>query len=243
MPEAALLVFVGALAGGTVSGLTGFGTGLVTLPIWLLAVAPVRAAPLVVICSVVAQLQTLPAIWHAIDRRRLAPFLLGGAVGVPIGTRLLPLVPLATFKAGLGVLLVLVCGSLLLARKQPRFAQAGRWADGAVGFGGGLLGGLAGLSGPLPTLWAGLRGWGKDERRAVFQSFNLGVLLLAGISMALAGLMTPEVARLAVAALPGTLIGAWAGRRLYGRLDVVRFDRIVLVVLAAAGVAMILGAR
>ncbi len=243
MPETALLVFVGALAGGTVSGLTGFGTGLVTLPIWLFAVAPVRAAPLVVICSVVAQLQTLPAIWHAIDRRRLMPFLLGGAVGVPIGTRLLPLVPLAAFKAGLGLLLVLVCGSLLLARRQPRFVQAGRWADAAVGLGGGLLGGLAGLSGPLPTLWAGLRGWGKDQRRAVFQSFNLGVLLLAGISMALAGLMTPEVARLALAALPGTLIGAWAGRRLYGRLDVVRFDRIVLVVLAAAGVAMILGAR
>lgn len=243
MPEAALLVFVGALAGGMVSGLTGFGTGLVTLPIWLFVIAPVRAAPLVVICSVVAQLQTLPAIWHAIDRRRLAPFLLGGAVGVPIGTRLLPLVPLAAFKAGLGVLLVLVCGSLLLARNRPRFAQAGRWADGAVGFGGGLLGGLAGLSGPLPTLWAGLRGWGKDQRRAVFQSFNLGVLLLAGISMALAGLMTPEVARLALAALPGTLIGAWAGRRLYGRLDVARFDRIVLVVLAAGGVAMILSAR
>src|SRR6266487_3872163 len=38
-----------------------------------------------------------------------------------------------------------------------------------IGFAGGILGGLAGLSGVLPTLWASVRGWGKDERRGVFQ--------------------------------------------------------------------------
>jgi uncharacterized membrane protein YfcA len=33
--EAPALIVVGAFVGGLVSGLTGFGTGLVTLPIWL----------------------------------------------------------------------------------------------------------------------------------------------------------------------------------------------------------------
>jgi len=65
-------------------------------------------------------------------------------------------------------------------RTCPRLARAcgrpGRTADGAIGFAGGILGrGLAGLSGALPTVWATLRGWGKDERRGVFQAFNLTI--------------------------------------------------------------------
>ena len=77
-----MLVLAGAFAGGLVSGLTGFGTGLVVLPIWLQVIPPLLASPLVVICSLAAQLQTLPAIWHAMDWRRLAPFVAGGALGV-----------------------------------------------------------------------------------------------------------------------------------------------------------------
>ena len=68
-----VLILVGGFAGGYVSGLTGFGTGLTALPFWLNAVTPVIAAPLVVICSIVAQIQTLPAIWHAISWRRIVP--------------------------------------------------------------------------------------------------------------------------------------------------------------------------
>ena len=184
MIDAAALVIAGAFAGGLVNGLTGFGTGLVVLPIWLQALAPTLASPLAVVCSVVAQLQTLPAIWHAIDARRIAPFMVGGAAGVPLGTWLLPQVPASTFKLAVGVLLVVVCGGLLMLSNRPPVLRGGRWADGLVGLGGGVLGGLAGLSGPLPTLWASLRGWGKDERRAVFQAFNLGVLSLAMLAQA-----------------------------------------------------------
>src|ERR1700727_2171966 len=49
---------------------------------------------------------------------------------------------------------------------------------------GGVLGGLAGLSGPIPILWASVRGWGKDERRAVFQTFNWTVLSAALVAQA-----------------------------------------------------------
>ena len=56
-----------------------------------------------------------------------------------------------------------------------------------MGFAGGILGGLAGMSGTLPTLWAELRGWEKDARRGVFQGYNLSILLFAIASQAAAG--------------------------------------------------------
>ena len=101
-----LLVLSGALAGGYVSGLTGFGTGIIALAFWLQVVPPVVAGPLVVTCSIIAQIQTLPAIWHAIVWRRVLPFVLGGLVGVPIGTALLGLVSLQVFKSLVGCLLI-----------------------------------------------------------------------------------------------------------------------------------------
>lgn len=242
MTGAEAVVLGGALLGGLVSGLTGFGTGLVALPVWLQVLPPQQAAPLVVICSVVAQLQTLPAIWHALDWRRMAPFLAGGALGVPLGVACLPHVALGPFKLGLGVVLVLLCSALLLGKWLPRIQHAGRGADALVGLGGGFLGGLAGLSGPLPTLWASLRPWGKDERRAVFQGFNFSVLLFALVAQAASGVVTASVGWLVLAALPGTVLGAWVGRRLYGRLDAERFNRLVQAVLLAAGGVLIVQA-
>ena len=113
-----LLVFAGALAGGFVNGLTGFGTGMSALPIWVNALPPVLASPLTVICSVVGQLQTLPAIWHAVDLRRLAPFVLAGLAGVPLGVMLLPQVQPVAFRLAVGILLVGSCAFLLVKRTR-----------------------------------------------------------------------------------------------------------------------------
>lgn len=233
------LVFLGAFAGGMVNGLTGFGTGMTALPIWVNVLPPVLAAPLTVACSVAGQLQTLPAIWHAIDLRRLAPFVIGGLIGVPLGVALLPRVDAPVFRLFVGVVLIATCALLLAKRRRVAWKGGGRAADASVGFAGGVFGGLAGLSGILPTLWAEMRGWEKDERRAVFQGYNLAILAFALASQAGAGLLDTRMGFLLMVALPGTALGAFLGRRIYARLDTERFGRIVLGVLLAGGVGII----
>jgi uncharacterized membrane protein YfcA len=57
------ILLAGALAGGFVSGLSGFGTALMALGIWLYIVPPSIAVPLVLICSVSSQISTLPSMW------------------------------------------------------------------------------------------------------------------------------------------------------------------------------------
>ncbi|MFZ4808946.1 MAG: sulfite exporter TauE/SafE family protein [Hyphomicrobiaceae bacterium] len=233
------LLLAGALVGAFVNGLTGFGTGLTALVFWLHAVPVSVAAPLVAACSVVAQLQTLPAIWHALDARRLLPFVAGGLAGIPLGTWLLTRMPVATIKLGLGVLLVVYCSVMLFGRFQPRVTRGARVGDGLVGFAGGVLGGLAGLSGVLPTIWASLRGWSKDERRAVFQGFNLAILAVALAVHAMAGLATWEFARALAITLPATVVGALAGQRVYRHVADDTFQRVVLLVLLAAGLMLV----
>jgi hypothetical protein len=237
-----LLVLAGALAGGLVLGLTGFGTGITALVFWLHAVPPVVAGPLVVVCSLIGQVQTLPKIWHAINLRRVAPFIVGGLLGVPIGTLLLAHVSVAAFKFCVGVLLVSYCSYMLLARVQTRIAWGGRAVDALVGFIGGILGGLAGISAPPVTVWTGLRDWSRDARRAVLQAFNTTILSFALLSQLVAGFMTVELLKATLVALPGTLLGTWLGRRAYDRLSDARFAQVVLVVLLISGTMLIVSA-
>src|SRR5262245_42461806 len=182
------LILAGALVSGFVNGLTGFGTALTGLPIWLQAVEPLIAAQLASACSVLGHLASLPAIWRAADWRRLAPMLLAGLIGVPIGTYALPLIPLQTFKIAIGMVLIGYCIFMLFVSGRVRLHAGGRHTEVAVGFGGGILAGIAGLSGVLPTVYASLKGWPKDQRRVFFQAFNSTILAAMLVASAVQGL-------------------------------------------------------
>jgi len=233
------LVLLGALAGGIVNGLTGFGTGITAMGLWLYALSPAVAATLVIICSVVSQVQTLPLVWRTIEWGRVLPFVIPGPLGVPIGTWLLPQIDPRSFKIGVGLFLV-AYPSYVLARRSPMASTVGgRAADAAVGLGGGVLGGLTGFSGPLPIVWTDIRGWSKEQRRSVLQAFNVSILSVALVSHAVSGLLTRDVALATAAALPGTIGGAWIGSLVYRRLGDRGFQKVVMGLLLVSGLVLI----
>jgi hypothetical protein len=234
-----VLLFIGALAGGFVSGLAGFGTALMALGIWLYVLPPSIAVPLVLICSIVAQTSTLPSFWRSIDFGLVWPFLIGGLAGVPLGTMLIARADPDVFKMSVGVLLLVFPTALYFNRAPIAWRFGGRLADAAIGFTGGILGGLAGLSGPIPTLWASVRGWGKDERRGVFQTFNWTILTASLGLQAGTGFITADVAWFALFALPGTIFGAWLGARTYRVLSDKNFRDVVLGLLFLSGVGLV----
>jgi uncharacterized protein len=236
---ALVLLLLGALAGGFVSGLAGFGTALMVLGIWLYVLPPAVVVPLVLICSIVAQTATMPSFWASIDFKLVWPFMIGGIAGVPLGIVLIAHADPAVFKLSIGVLLLIFPAALYFNRTAVAWGFGGRLADGAIGFAGGILGGLAGLSGPLPILWASVRGWGKDERRGIFQTYNWTVLAAALCLQAGTGFITAEVMWLALLTLPATLIGAWLGARTYHALSDRKFSDVVLGLLFLSGVGLV----
>src|SRR5258708_22985213 len=174
-----LLLFLGALAGGFVTGLAGFGTALVVLGIWLYVLPPSTVVPLVLICSIVAQTSTLPWFWRSFDFKLVWPFLIGGLAGVPLGTMLVAHADPRVFKLSVGVLLLVFPAALYFNQKPMALSFGGRVADAAIGFAGGIPGGLGGLSGPLPTQRDSARCWGEGERRGRFPVFKCPVVAAA----------------------------------------------------------------
>src|ERR1700759_289450 len=185
--EQIAILLAGALAGGIVNGLTGFGTAITALGIWLYAKPPTAAASLAIICSVVSQLQTLHLIWRAIQWRRVLVFVVPGVLGVPIGTLLLPLIDPRLFKLGLGFVLIAYPAYVLMRRRPIASLWGGTIYHGVVGFGGRVPGGVA-------VVWTDIRSWSKEQRRSVLQFFNLAILSFALVSHAASGLLTRQVA-------------------------------------------------
>src|SRR5215471_3718764 len=188
--DSATLAFVvaGALVAGFTTGFAGFGTGLVASGFWFHVLPAAMVPPLVALASVAAQIFSKDMVRKAFDWARLLPFLIGAAVGVPLGVAALAAVSPFWLKISAGAFLVVYSAFQLLARRRREIGGwGGRWADGVVGVGGGFLGGFAGLSAPLPVMWLQLRGGPTDGQRAVYQPFNLIVLAFASAGMALDG--------------------------------------------------------
>ena len=187
--EILFLLILGASAGGLINGLAGFGTALFALGFFLNIMPPVQAVAIVVVLSVVSGFQGMWIVRHAIwdNPRRLLRFLVPALFGIPLGVAALAYIEPRSLKIIIAVFLLIYGGFFSLRSTLPRIERRTPVIDGLIGFAGGVLGGTASLSGALPTMWCSMRPWPKSETRAVLQPFNVVVLSLTALMLALQG--------------------------------------------------------
>jgi uncharacterized membrane protein YfcA len=233
------VVWLGAFLGAVAAGGAGFAFALTASAVWLHALEPVHTTMLVVACGTLLHVTLVWPVRRSIEPARLLPFAVGGLIGIPIGVALLTHVDTRGLKGALGLFLVVYGTYALLAPRLPEIRGGGRAADAAVGFVGGILGGLGGYSGVLPTIWTQLRGWRKDVARGVFQPF---ILMAHVVTLVLVGIAAMDTggALMTLAALPALYAGAWIGWRIYGRLDDRRFRQVLAALLVASGLTLVL---
>jgi len=238
MPDMALLI-LGAVLGGLVNGLSGFGFAIMALGVWLLFLPPTLAGPLVVISIIGSNLQALPRVWPHINLRHTAPFVAGGLLGVPLGVALLGLVPVPLFKGFVAAVIFAFLATMLLFGQRIRLPAKAERFNPAIGLIGGIMSGLAGLAGVAPTIWATLLHWDKPTKRGIFQSYNLSMALLSLLTLFWSGYLTPEFWRLALIAIPVAAVAAWVGVQFFLRLGEAHFQGVVMAILGASGVSIL----
>jgi uncharacterized protein len=232
------LFLLATFIGGATSGLSGFAMGIVLTGIWLHIITPGQTATLIVGFGLWTQGYAIWKLRHALSWRKVAPFIVGSAIGVPTGAMLLTHINPAYMRSGVGVLLVLY-GIYSLARPTFKPVHAGVPIDVGIGVLNGLLGGLTGLTGIIVTIWCQARGWPKDVQRTVFQPVNLAAIVMAAISLGFSGTFTAETVSLYLLGLPVLLAGLWSGFKLYGSLDDAAFRKVLLLLLLVSGLTLI----
>ena len=236
-----LVISAGVFAGAVVSGLAGFAFSAVAGAILLHVLPPIEAVPLMMACSLVPQVVSFVALRGRVKWRGNPVLIAGGALGVVPALYLLHCVDAQLFRIGFGAFLAAYAVCMLSRPATAYLRQAHcRWREAAVGFGGGLVGGLTAMPGALPVIWCDLRGMPKDQQRGMVQPYIVAMQLFALALMLSRNELSTKALMDLTMSMPALAAGTALGIALFGKVDEAWFRRIVLAILLVAGLFLAL---
>lgn len=240
---ASAIVWIGLtfLAAGLVKGVVGMGLPTVAMGMLSLVMAPVYAAALLIVPSLVTnvwQLLTGPSI--AALARRLATMMLGVCLGTALGIGVLAGESAATATGALGVVLAIYGVMGLLA---PRFtvpSKAEVWLSPSIGMVTGLLTGATGVFVIPAVPYLGSLGLAREQLiQALGLSFTVSTVALA-VALALHGQFQVSVAGSSLLAVLPAVAGMLLGQRIREKLRPEAFRRWFFIGLVLLGAYMLI---
>jgi uncharacterized membrane protein YfcA len=225
------------MMGAFVQGVSGFGFGLVVMPILAPLLGVKVAVPLVALLSVVVQINILIRFRSSFSFKAVVPLMIACIIGIPIGVFLLRRLDEAVLLTGLG-LLVLSYAVYALAKLRTPQLKHGAWGC-LAGLLGGMLSGAYNVGGPPVVIYGQCRGW----KASAFKSNLQGYFLAGGITVIIAhwtvGNMTPAVLRELPLAFFGMVAGLVLAFSIDRKLKPATFNTIILWLLVIMGVKLL----
>lgn len=232
-----LLLMAIVLLAGVVRGYAGFGLSAVAITIGSILFTPITLVPVLFLLEIIASVYMLKSVHRDIDWSLLFGLLLGCAIGMPVGQKLLLLLAVDATRVAL---YLVVIAAAVIVHFGYTFRFGANWKTGfAIGVAAGLASGLAAIGG-LITMIA-LLGIDYDVVRAratmVAMFFALYVYG-TGIGV-VNGITTLASLHIAAAVILPLFLGVAVGQRGFLLTSRERFRRIMLgflAVMAAVGI-------
>ncbi len=230
---------IGAVAGGFVNGFAGFGTSLFALGWWLQVMPPLEAVAVSLVMSLVSGFQGMLLIWSSIQWSKLIHFLLPAVLGIPVGLQLLAHINAHVLTIIVAFLLIAYGGFFAFKSQLPNLTKDLPIIDAVVGFAGGILGSMAGLSGALPTMLCSMRPWTKMQQRAILQPYNYTVLGISAVLLYFKDAYTASTIVTIALAIPITVLSAMAGIKLFSHVSDTQFRRLLIALMLLSGLILL----
>jgi len=227
------LILVGAVAAaGLVSGMAGFGVGLVSMALLVTILPLTQATALVSILTVINGAPVLWTVRRAVRWRELWPLLLGALPAVMVGIYLLRTLDAGILRAGVLAMILASCAVTVWSPKRALLTRALPWAA-VFGATSGVFDGALGMGGPPVVFYTLLRNWDKAQAKATLCALFLALNIWRTALLTINGITTWETFRLgALLAAPlllASMVGGWL------------FKRMNTLALRYGGMAMLLG--
>jgi uncharacterized membrane protein YfcA len=219
-------------------GITGFGSGLIAVPL-LAHLHPLTfVVPLILITDVTASVVLGGGTRRAIRWPEIKALMPGSLVGIVVGVTLLINLPRAPLLAALGIIVLAFGVRSGLNIHGNRTVS--RWWAGPAGFAGGTIGALFGTGGPPYVIYLTHRLRDKGALRATFS----GLFLLDGgmrvVTFLVAGLfLQPDLLWAVLAALPLMGFGIYLGHRVHIGISQTQMQRVIGLLLVASGTSLL----
>ncbi|MBM4045754.1 MAG: sulfite exporter TauE/SafE family protein [Planctomycetes bacterium] len=231
-----------ALLACTVRGITGFGGGIVMMPVLTLFMD----LKLVVVagCAMMVAngLSLARSAWPHVDWRSILWLFPSNLVGLAVGTHLLVSVSAQRLRACFGALVCVFALQMVWqewngARGEPK--PWPQWLGPIAGLVGGVTAGVFGVGAPPIVIYLAHRLSAKEALRATFIILFLMGDVVRAAGYVAAYLVTKPVVVLACFLVPAAFLGGYVGTRLQERMNARAFRLAVAALLVALGVALL----
>lgn len=225
------------LAAYTIRGITGFGSGLIAIPLLALFMPLTFVVPYISFVDVTASLVHGWRHRRHTDWREVLTVLPFTLLGVAVALYLLKNLDTSTLAKALGGFVLLFALYTFISPTLSRQCSA-RWSS-LAGSAGGIVGTLFGTSGPLYVIYYQLRGLPKSVFRSTIATIFLieGIIRLSGY--AVAGLYSRESLLWIALALPLMAIGLYIGGHIHTTISQRQFQRAIGLLLVISGIALL----
>ena len=223
---------------GVLRGFSGFGVGMVLVPILSLLYSPLVAVITVVLLEMIPAIQLVPGALHQAHWRSVIPMAAGGVLFVPLGALLLVTVDAHSMRIAIALLLML---SVLILASGWRYRGVDNInAPTMTGVASGLISGAASLGG-LPVILYYLSGKHSSQvARASIVVFLFITAIVSLLTFLIHGIISKEIVLRAACLVPIFMLALWLGGKLFGRVSESLFRTITLTLLGGVGVMMLL---
>jgi len=234
-------IFLSAIAvvvAGCVRGFSGFGAGMVLVPILSLIYNPLVAVVTVVVLELIPTVQLLPGALKYCHWRSVIPMSLLACISIPVGAMLLIHIDAEIMRIWIACLILLCVFTLSIGWRYTGTDRYGN-ASMLTGFSSGIMSGAAGLGG-LPVILYYLSGsHTASVSRASMIVFLVVTTFIALVTYLLHGIVTVEIAGFSVLLAPLFILATWAGKKMFGLVSDAIFRKAMLTMLGGIAIAML----
>jgi len=238
-----LVQFLGVLAvvgcAGFVQKISGFGFGLIVVPLLSLFLSPQEG---VIISTLLAMYTTAAQAWterEHCDTAVAHRVFVGACVGMPVGLVLFVMGSANQLRLAVGVVVILA--GLLLARGFT-LDHASRRDEFVLGAVSGVLNTSVSTNGPPVVFLLQARGYEPHVFRGTISRVFVYSNVVSLTLFLIAGKVRHDAAVAAAAAVPVVLLMQWMGARVAPHVQGERFRRLVLGLMFASGLSAVIAA-
>jgi hypothetical protein len=229
------------LAAYFIRGITGFGSGLVSVPLLALFLPLQFVVPLILLLDFTASIVIGGLHFKRVQWNEIGVLIPFGVVGVILGTTLLVKLPAEPMLLALAGFVFIFAVRSVLNIHGDKPASRG-WAVPAS-LSGGMVGALFGTGGPPYVIYLSHRIRDKSDLRATFSALFFIEGSTRIISFLVAGLLlTAKVWVAYLVALPLVLGALYLGGRVHVGLSQAQMTRLVGVLLLVSSLSLLLKA-
>lgn len=241
MPDWMGVFFTFALA-SMIQTISGFGMGLIGMPILIPAIGIDPARVTMVVIATITQVVNVIKRKESLELRSIGWLGFSGLLGILAGFWIVDydIFPEQRLVQSLAILTIGYALSALFIPTLPHLTH-NRFAP-VAGFVSGILTGAYNIGGPPVIMYANARRWSAEQTRANLNAFFTIKNVFVLVSHFIVGNFTASILRWIVVGLPSMGFGIILGLLVAHRIPEKHFQRIVLVLLLIVGLQMLFSA-